>query len=88
MEGLEQCWLAGQCIHTSNGESLPSFQGSSDVFTLSTLKVTGTGEDQIEGDGVSPQQLASYLDEFMWFERLGTTVRQAFNNTCRDFLPV
>ena len=34
--------------------------------------------------GCHRHQLASYLDEFMWFERHGCTVRQAFDNICRD----
>ena len=34
--------------------------------------------------GCHRHQLPSYLDEFMWFERHGTTVRQAFDNICRD----
>ena len=34
--------------------------------------------------GCHRSQLPSYLDEFMWFERHGSTVRQAFDNICRD----
>ena len=34
--------------------------------------------------GCHRHQLPSYLDEFMWFERHGSTVRQAFDNICRD----
>ena len=34
--------------------------------------------------GCHRHQLLSYLDEFVWFERHGTTVRQAFDNICRD----
>ena len=34
--------------------------------------------------GCHRHQLPSYLDEFMWLERHGSTVRQAFDNICRD----
>ena len=34
--------------------------------------------------GCTAGQLASYLDEFMWKERHGTTRRQAFNSIMRD----
>lgn len=34
--------------------------------------------------GCHASQLPSYLDEFMWKERYGTTRRQCFNNLCRD----
>ena len=34
--------------------------------------------------GCHRHQLPSYLDEFMWFERHGTTLRQAFDSICRD----
>ena len=34
--------------------------------------------------GCTANQLPSYLDEFMWKERHGTTRREAFNNIMRD----
>ena len=34
--------------------------------------------------GCHEHQLPSYLDEFMWRERHGTTSRLAFDNICRD----
>ena len=34
--------------------------------------------------GVSANQLALHLDEFMWRERYGTTAGQAFTNVCAD----
>ena len=34
--------------------------------------------------GVHSHQLASYLDEFMWRERYGTTSEQAFDSILRD----
>lgn len=34
--------------------------------------------------GCAAHQLTSYLDEFMWKERHGTTRRQAFTNIMRD----
>ena len=58
--------------------------------------VTGVHTEHIESDwnrvktklkrmkGCHRSQLPSYLDEFMLFERHGTSVRQAFDNICRD----
>ena len=34
--------------------------------------------------GVSSNQLALHLDEFMWRERFGKTAGQAFTNVCAD----
>ena len=34
--------------------------------------------------GCHRSQLPSYLDEFMWFKRHGSTVRQALDNICYD----
>ena len=34
--------------------------------------------------GCHRDELPSYLDEFMWFERHGKTVHGAFHNICRD----
>ena len=55
--------------------------------------VTGVHTEHIESTlkrtkGCHHHQLPSHLDEFMWFERHGSTVRQAFDNICTLKYPV
>jgi hypothetical protein len=39
-------------------------------------------------NGVAPTKIESYIDEFLWLERFGRTVRERFGNTIIDFMRV
>ena len=86
MECIPQRWYSPKRVNTPDGEPFPSFQGSSNRGSYRAHReLLELSEDETEEDeGCHRHQLPSYLDEFMWFERHGSTVRQAFDNICRD----